>query len=257
MNVIAKYKIEHGLTVNQIASIIGVSRHTVSSHLVGRCRPRPKTIQRYCSEFGLKPYDVFSICNKSRPADLMGKRFGKLVVVDYLGSEYQRGLSGTSIIWGCKCDCGGASATRGARLMTGRTKSCGCIGLSNLKAGGHNKLDEGLAAARTLMFHYKRSAKARGHIWNIEPELFLELTSADCHYCGVSPFRVQHANGQHNANGSYTYNGIDRIDSAMGYTPDNVRPCCWDCNSAKGKRTEQEFYEWATRLYHHSAKAKE
>jgi len=253
MNVIAQYKKDHNLTINDIAQTIGISCATVKSHLYGHTRPKPKNIKRYCESFGLRPYDVFSICDKSHPRDLMGQRFNRLTVIDYLGSQYQNGRSGTSIMWRCQCDCGNIVDIPASHLMTGHTQSCGCLGLSKLLGGGHNKLDEGLAAAHVLLYNYQKSARQRGYSWKIEPRLFLELTSSHCHYCGCAPSQVQTANGKRNYNGNYVYNGVDRIDNTKGYQPDNVRPCCKHCNVAKASMTEDDFFDWIKRVYCHTA----
>ena len=53
--------------------------------------------------------------------DVAGRRFGKLVVVD----ESDRRSSG-SVMWNCRCDCGGSSVVKGASLTRGLTQSCGC-----------------------------------------------------------------------------------------------------------------------------------
>lgn len=54
--------------------------------------------------------------------DLTGKRFGKLVVKEYLGNR----------MWLCQCDCGNTKAINGSSLNGGRTSSCGCIKSKNL-----------------------------------------------------------------------------------------------------------------------------
>ena len=54
--------------------------------------------------------------------DLTGKRFGKLVVKEYLGNR----------MWLCQCDCGNTKAINGSGLNGGRTSSCGCIRSKNL-----------------------------------------------------------------------------------------------------------------------------
>lgn len=57
-----------------------------------------------------------------KPPDLVGKRFGKLVVQSW--SDYRYGQH----IWNCLCDCGRTSNTATSqRLTTGRTVSCGCM----------------------------------------------------------------------------------------------------------------------------------
>ena len=48
--------------------------------------------------------------------------------------------------------------------------------------------------------------------------------------------------------GNYYYNGMDRVDNAVGYMLDNVVPSCWDCNRTKGKRTRTWFKAYVRRL---------
>lgn len=52
--------------------------------------------------------------------ELTEKRFGKLVVLEYLGL----------IKWRCVCDCGAFSDVNGQNLRSGMTKSCGCLASS-------------------------------------------------------------------------------------------------------------------------------
>jgi hypothetical protein len=56
-----------------------------------------------------------------RIADMVGKKFGKLTVVEMSDKQgiYYRYL--------CKCECGNTKVLRGASLRSGLTKSCGCI----------------------------------------------------------------------------------------------------------------------------------
>ena len=56
-----------------------------------------------------------------RHPNLINKRFGKLVVISYEGSD-----KNNNSLWLCACDCGGSTITRGFMLKSGRTKSCGC-----------------------------------------------------------------------------------------------------------------------------------
>lgn len=60
--------------------------------------------------------------SKINPAlNLSGKKFGKLTVL-------QRDKSrGKHTYWICKCDCGNTVSVRTNSLVTGHTKSCGCI----------------------------------------------------------------------------------------------------------------------------------
>jgi len=53
--------------------------------------------------------------------ELTGKKFTRLLVVEYLGQSQKR-----HSIWLCKCDCGNTIVTYGFRLLRGSAKSCGC-----------------------------------------------------------------------------------------------------------------------------------
>lgn len=55
-------------------------------------------------------------------SDLLGQRFGKLLVVERIpGDKNNTGK------WKCQCDCGGYAITSTFYLLSGHTKSCGCI----------------------------------------------------------------------------------------------------------------------------------
>ena len=56
-----------------------------------------------------------------RKANLIGQRFGRLVVIE----EVER--KGTNAQWLCKCDCGNEVKAITARLKNGHVKSCGCL----------------------------------------------------------------------------------------------------------------------------------
>ncbi len=55
--------------------------------------------------------------------DLVGKRFGRLVVQSVL----QERTPNKKIQWLCLCDCGNETTVIGAALHNGTTKSCGCL----------------------------------------------------------------------------------------------------------------------------------
>ena len=54
--------------------------------------------------------------------NLTGKRFERLIAIKRNGTD----RSGHAL-WLCKCDCGNMTTVEGARLLLGRTKSCGCL----------------------------------------------------------------------------------------------------------------------------------
>ena len=46
--------------------------------------------------------------------------------------------------------------------------------------------------------------------------------------------------------------GKERIDSSVGYEPNNVVSCCKICNHAKSNLTKDDFINWAIRVAEHS-----
>lgn len=67
--------------------------------------------------------------------DLIGLRFGRLVVVSHAGFHVPS--KGKRVaLWSCVCDCGAVVTKRRPYLVSGDTKSCGCFrseNTSNLK----------------------------------------------------------------------------------------------------------------------------
>ena len=80
----------------------------------------------------------------------------------------------------------------------------------------------------------------------IDFKTFKGLVKSDCFYCNVSPAQTI---DYYKWTQGFTYNGIDRIDSSKGYTPDNCVSCCSKCNYAKRSMSSKDFYEWIEKLY--------
>ena len=58
----------------------------------------------------------------SKIANLTGKRFGRLVVLNMTEKRKNR-----YIVWNCRCDCGNYIEVPSNTLRGGNTKSCGCL----------------------------------------------------------------------------------------------------------------------------------
>lgn len=59
---------------------------------------------------------------RKRLKNLVGKRFGRLYVIKYIGTNAYR-----KAIWQCRCDCGEIAIVPGNAMASGNTKSCGCL----------------------------------------------------------------------------------------------------------------------------------
>ena len=54
---------------------------------------------------------------------LIGSRFDRLIVV----SDTNNRTSDGCVLWKCKCDCGNEVIVKSQSLLSGNTKSCGCL----------------------------------------------------------------------------------------------------------------------------------
>ena len=78
------------------------------------------------------------------PMNLIGKRFGKLTVIDKADSLFYKNEKYKSSFmeirrWKCKCDCGNFVDVRGDRLCQGKTQSCGCLQKERARQANHEK----------------------------------------------------------------------------------------------------------------------
>lgn len=54
--------------------------------------------------------------------DLTGRKFGLLTVIETMGKNKHR-----HFCWRCSCDCGKFTIVVGHNLVSGNTRSCGCL----------------------------------------------------------------------------------------------------------------------------------
>lgn len=63
----------------------------------------------------------------TKTADLVGQRFGRLTVIKKIGVRKVGQRGQTKTVWLCKCDCGNEKEVLRNSLVSGNTKSCGCL----------------------------------------------------------------------------------------------------------------------------------
>jgi len=177
----------------------------------------------------------------------IGKRYGSLTVVGY---EQQ----GTAWCVKCTCDCGGSKTVKFPhQLASGVVQSCGCLQRKNrvtfyrCRSG---KLSEGEAYLRYIYGAYRRGAADRNLVFDLSEDEVRTLLVQNCDYCGSPPSVRNSTKGY---NGKVPVTGIDRVDNKIGYTADNVVPCCTLCNRAKGTMSRDEFERWLTQIVRHRA----
>lgn len=141
----------------------------------------------------------------------------------------------------CRCACGNEKDIRRDHFIDD-SRSCGC------QEGFQRVLERGIAARNKTLLGYKKQAKKRGFEWSLTDNEAIDMMARDCHYCGAPPNGVTKSGVN---NGHFTYNGLDRQDNRLGYTPSNVVPCCAMCNHAKAAHPVEAFEAWIDRLIQH------
>jgi hypothetical protein len=153
--------------------------------------------------------------------------------------------------WVFKCDCGNFTQGRVSEVINGIKKSCGCHRQWYWKNKKNTLKPSGIAARNALLNSYQYNAKKRGLEFSLTDEEFFEVTQRSCLYCGVEP-RQKVSNKYGQRNGTYLYNGVDRIDNSDGYTRINSASCCGTCNVAKNNLSLEKFQEWIGRIVNHN-----
>lgn len=59
--------------------------------------------------------------------DYVGKRFGRLTVLEYAGNSKELGKTGSMNYWKCRCECGNVVIVGQTELQNKDTQSCGCL----------------------------------------------------------------------------------------------------------------------------------
>jgi rfaE bifunctional protein nucleotidyltransferase chain/domain len=180
----------------------------------------------------------------------VGDTFGRLTVVEFLGTVKRVGSRGNYPLFSCVCKCGSKKNVFSYDLGRKHVKSCGCLAKEVRQRGQKIILERNKAkqltsdtATNAILNYYIQNSKRRGLTFELTPEHFKELISKNCSYCGCLPFQVFK---KHQL--TKVFNGIDRIDNSIGYIPNNVKTCCGVCNRMKGSLSENDFLTSISRL---------
>lgn len=142
--------------------------------------------------------------------DLIGKRFGRLVVID----RAENAKNG-STRWVCRCDCGNIKTVQRSNLMSGDIKSCGC-----LRKEVTSKLNKKHGQAGTRLHHIWIGMKQRCS--NPKHKSYADYGGRGIKVCAEwEDFKNFY--GWAINNGYQDGLEIDRIDNNEDYRPDNCR----------------------------------
>ena len=163
------------------------------------------------------------------------------------------------------CICGKQCIKGISSVKHGYTKSCGCLQkqkaaenakhfsriqtkartAANINRRGKPNFGKRISIKQLcinkIFADYKNSAKRDNRIFELSKLDIETLIFSQCDRCGRLPTREFVAKRIRLDNESIYWNGIDRIDNSKGYTLNNVRPYCWDCNNARGSMNNEDW----------------
>lgn len=160
-----------------------------------------------------------------KPLDLVGKRFGSLLVIERRGSD-EKGQS----LWLCRCDCGTEKIVRGHDLKGG-TKSCGCSRRYNTGLYQHG-------LSHTRIHSIWRSIKDR--CYNPKNRHYKHYGGRGISVCDEWKDNFIPFYNWSLENGYEENLTIDRIDVNAGYYPGNCRWVSVE-TQANNKRNNKVF----------------
>jgi hypothetical protein len=102
-----------------------------------------------------------------RRAELTGQKFGRLTALDetlYRDIQNRR-------LWRCLCECGRHTVTKANSLLTGKTKSCGCLRNDLARARGNSNHFKWKTMLKDCVISLERMRKEnRGYMEPCEAE---------------------------------------------------------------------------------------
>lgn len=100
-----------------------------------------------------------------------------------------------------------------------------------------------LGATEAIFRNYKTNAKRRNKAFKLSLKEFEKFIFSNCFYCGNPPcnfFRFRK---------NLAINGIDRLDSTLGYIRKNCVSCCNMCNIMKNDYSLGEFLDQVNKIF--------
>ena len=176
--------------------------------------------------------------------DLLGKRINRLTVIELMPKRVDS-KGRKQVIWRCLCDCGRITDVHSSSLTQEKTRSCGCYRTEAISGKNEaRRVSPEQRVSKIMLYRCKTGAAEKGLECTLSYNDVKTLIFDTCYYCGVPPSNTY----KFDSHGPVKYSGIDRVDSEIGYTLDNVVPCCWICNSAKKDFSKGEFIAMALRV---------
>ncbi len=158
--------------------------------------------------------------------DLTGSKIGRLSVLSSTEKRY-RG----QIVWLCRCDCGKLTEVFTGNLISGNTKSCGCL---QREIARNIKLKHGDNCNKKRVRLYRIYHQIKQRCLNRNHSAFKRYGGRGIKVCAEWLNSYPAFKAWALANGYHDDLTIDRIDSDGDYCPENCRWISLSENSRNG-----------------------
>lgn len=150
-----------------------------------------------------------------RALELIGKRFGRLVVVERVPSARPG-----SAMWRCRCDCGGTKDVASKYLSNGTVSSCGCL----VRTHGHSS---GGSRTKTYMTWDSMRRRCENPSHRAYPDYGGRGITVCDRWRDFSCFLEDMGEKPEGFS-------LDRIDNSLGYSKEN---CRWATSQEQNRNT--------------------
>ena len=166
------------------------------------------------------------------PLDLVGRKIGRLTVVEYLG--LRKRPDGRNYSWfRCICECGNECEKKGTSLTSGKVNSCGCLRreISRTKDNYHGK-------THTKLYQVWSSMRARCN--RPSDAAYHNYGGRGISYAPEwDDYMIFHKWAYENGYQQDVGLTLERIDVNKGYTPEN---CCWDTRKRQSNNKRNNLF---------------
>jgi hypothetical protein len=191
-------------------------------------------ISQFLKQNGLRRTSAFRFKQKFK--DRVGKKFNLLTVLDRHVDDKGR----TS--YTCLCDCGNTAVIKGDGVFSGKTRSCGCLlsrkGIDNPNWGGAGEI------SGQVFSSIRGGAASRNLEFNISVEYIWDLFLKQNRKCAISGLDLCFAINDQEKTAS-----LDRIDSNLGYTQQNIQWVHKYVNFLKREIHDIDFFTIVKHVY--------
>lgn len=203
-------------------------------------QPMQQVVEQISAPVEVPPAPWLPDDPEPQPADERGAEEEKLLndIVAYLRANPNASNSKVCVDVYKRAYSGQHRTFKIQRLVTA-AKEIIKTGSSNIVASPVRSRKDDFAVAVSLF-----RANARFEV-ELTDEQITDLMNGECHYCGDAP-RIYREGGR-----DVLRNGIDRVDSSLGYVPGNVVTCCGTCNKMKLDHDEQWWISHMRKIIAH------